>query len=66
MFNINASDYAELKLYESINKLRRRSPEKDFELVDFMLDTLIEFKNTYPDHDISATFLEELKGEDCG
>tara|TARA_R100001510_G_C7646928_1_gene204256 strand:- start:1417 stop:1614 length:198 start_codon:yes stop_codon:yes gene_type:complete len=62
----NVSDYAELKLYESICKLRKSLPEKDFELVDLILDTLIEFKNTYPDHDISAGFLEDLKGEDCG
>lgn len=59
----NGSDYAELKLYKTIYKLRKSLPEKDFELVDLILDTLIAFKNEYPDHDISITFLENLKGE---
>tara|TARA_R100001509_G_scaffold164118_1_gene140516 strand:- start:1109 stop:1321 length:213 start_codon:yes stop_codon:yes gene_type:complete len=66
-----ASDLAEYQLYTHWDKLRKELPEKDFKLVDQLLDSLINFAETYPEHDnnnkepcITISLLKDIRDLD--
>jgi len=63
------SDLAEYQLYTHWDKLRKELPKKDLKLVDQLLNSLINFAETYPEHDnnneepcITISLLKDIKG----
>lgn len=59
-----ASDLAEHDLYEHWCDIRSELSEKDLNLVDHLLDSLIDFAERYPEHEITGSFLRDLRGLD--